>query len=101
MAVNRHVCATYCASVKREDVMRIGGYDERLLKWWGWEDLDLQSRLSRDGVTCLPDPSMQVVHLAHGRTGCFEVWEYNRRLHEDPDKPTVANQGREWGVIRT
>jgi len=99
IAVSRKVSASYCASVRKKDVVAIGGYDERY-KVWGWEDIDVQSRLSISGVKCVSDNNIKVVHLAHGYTGCFENWEINKKLHENPDKPMVANQGKEWGIIK-
>lgn len=100
LVVQRGVSATYSASIKKEELEAVGGWDERFLPRWGWDDLDLQSRISMNKVQCISDSSMEVVHLAHGYTGCFEVWEYNKALHDDPNKPIVANQGKEWGVIR-
>lgn len=100
IAVQRKVSATYSASIKKKELEAIGGWDERFLPHWGWDDIDMQSRISMNGVKCVSDIRMEVVHLAHGYTGCFEVWEYNKALHSDPDKPVVANQGKEWGVIR-
>jgi len=99
IAVQRNVRATYNASVKRDALIRIGGWDERFKNFWGWEDLDLQSRLGMAGIQCIGDESIQAIHLAHGYTGCFEVWDYNKKLHEDPNKPIIANQGKEWGKI--
>jgi len=101
IAVSRRVSACYCASARKEWLVAIGGFDERFLPHWGWDDIDLQSRLSRFGVNCISDENIKVVHLAHGYTGCFEKWNYNKTLHDDPNKPIVANKGKEWGVIRT
>lgn len=100
IAVSRSVCATYCASVRKEDLMKVGGWDERFIHYWGWDDIDLSSRLGLSGVRIISDPQIEVVHLAHGYTGCHEVWEFNKKLHEDPNKPIIANQGKEWGMIR-
>jgi len=100
IAVSRHVTASYCASVRRKRLMEVGGWDERFIRFWGWDDIDLQSRLGRNGMRTISDPTIEMVHLAHGYTGCFEVWHYNKKMHDDPNKPIVANQGKEWGVIR-
>jgi len=99
IAVSRKVSALYCASVRKDDLMAIGGFDERYKKW-GWEDIDLQSRLGMVGIQCISDENIQLIHLAHGYTTCFENWYCNKKLHEDPNKPVVANQGKEWGVVR-
>ena len=99
IAVSRCVRATYCASVKKGNLEYIGGFDERFLPHWGWDDIDLQSRLGMAGIKCICDSTIQVVHLAHGYTGCYEKWHFNKELNDDPDKPTVANEDVDWGVI--
>jgi len=100
IAVLRKVNAPYCASCWKEDLMKINGFDERYLPFNGYEDVDLLSRLSRVGVQTISDEDIQLIHLAHGYTGCFENQHYNKKLNEDPNKPIVANQNIEWGRTR-
>ncbi len=100
MAVLRKVSSVYCSSVMKKHLIDIGGFDERFLPHWGWDDIDCQSRLSKAGINCISDEKIKVIHLAHGYTGCCEVFEYNRKLHDDPNKPIITNQGKEWGVIK-
>lgn len=98
IAVLRTVYATYCASIKKKYVMQIHGFEEKLERW-GFDDINLQSRLSMAGAECKADPKIECVHLIHGYTGCFEWFDISKKLHEQYSKEPIANQGREWGQI--
>jgi len=96
--VRRNEKATYCASVRKENLMRIGGWDQGF-KRWGFDDLDAIERLGKIGVKNISDNNIICVHLAHGMTG-LEWFEESKRYHERPNKPTIANQGMKWGEIK-
>ena len=54
-----------CLAVRREDFLRVGGFDEDLFMYF--EDLDLCERILRIGLEVVQLPKARVVHLG-GRT---------------------------------
>jgi len=96
--VRRNEFGLYCSSIRKENLMRIGGYDEGFQNW-GFNDIDVLDRLNRIGIKEVSDNNIICVHLAHGITG-LEWFEQSRRYHERPNKSIVANQEIEWGVIK-
>lgn len=98
MAVQRGVRAVYCASVKRKHLMEVHGFEENM-KWWGFEDINLQTRLSMIGVNCECDPEIVCVHIAHSYNECFQWFDISKKLHEQYSKHPIANEGRKWGKI--
>jgi len=85
------------AGVMREEMMAIGGWDERFI-FWGSEDNDMMGRLGRNGVVHISNRNMEVVHLWHPRPPMEAIGDANESLMCEKDKPIVANQGKEWGM---
>ena len=54
------------ASIARQALLRMGGYDEEYTGW-GVDDVDLTYRLMRDGVPLLIDSAPTVYHQEHPR----------------------------------
>src|SRR5204863_3571990 len=53
-------------SVRRDDLLAVGGYDERF-RGWGWEDLELGYRLHRLRLRLHFDTGAWCVHYPHAR----------------------------------
>jgi GT2 family glycosyltransferase len=73
------------ASLKRELLERVDGYDESFR--WGYEDLDLGLRLDWFGVRLVYDPSCEVEH-AHEPT--LEAWKGRMRIVAGAERQFVA-----------
>lgn len=57
-------------SVRREAILRLGGYDENFLGWAFREDSDFAIRLWQSGATIVHDPEAGITHLACPAGGC-------------------------------
>lgn len=90
--------APFVAGVMRAELIAIGGWDERFTKW-GNDDNDLMGRLGRNGIHHIADNSMIARHQAHKRPPQNMIGDANEGLLYEVDKPIVANQGVEWGMI--
>lgn len=73
------------ASVKRELLERVGGYDETFQ--WGYEDLDLGLRLASLGFQLVYTPEAEVEHL-HPPT--LEAWQDRMRIVAGAERQFVA-----------
>jgi len=98
--INRNVCAAFSASIRKEHLVAVGGFDERFQSCWGYDDFDLQDRLQMSGVDLISEPNIVSIHLRHGATGDHIPVNSNEILYKDKRKPMVANQGKKWGVIK-
>jgi glycosyltransferase involved in cell wall biosynthesis len=56
--------ATGNVSMAREDLLKVGGFDEGFTGW-GYEDIELGYRLFRDGIPFIKDSSIINYHLMH------------------------------------
>jgi glycosyltransferase involved in cell wall biosynthesis len=83
-------------SMRRVDLERIGGYDERF-NGWGWEDSELAARAIAAGLYVVPVYAASGHHIAHPARSPFK-WreaERNRRLYQQLlDQPTDSNDHR-------
>jgi glycosyltransferase involved in cell wall biosynthesis len=87
-------------------LLDVGGWDEEFPEPYGWEDIDLFTRLRIAGHNQICDPDIQIVHQWHKpstRPAHKNHARYiNKGFHIDerPDHPDlVANRGLEWGRI--
>ena len=97
-----HSMAPFVGGVMREELMSVGGWDERF-KYWGNDDNDLMYRLGLNGCAHFVDDSMVALHQYHSRPPqeafgegaehCNHLW-----LNEK-NKSIVANIGKEWGIL--
>ncbi|AUX26879.1 uncharacterized protein SOCEGT47_074490 [Sorangium cellulosum] len=75
-------------SIGREDFMRLGGYDERMGRRWGAEDLELGYRAEQAGMTLCHREDAVVLHMDHdvcGREGDHaHALSYFAEKHRDP-----------------
>ena len=97
--------ATWTCLYKRQWLMNIGGWDE--FGWpdpWGWEDVELCTRLRISGVGQFNDLGAVATHMWHPTRICRQdrneaYFRSKPFLHDErPDHPElIANQGLEWG----
>lgn len=98
--------ATWIALYKREWLLAIGGWDEDFPDPWGWDDVDLNTRLRIRGIGQFIDHAIHATHQWHphrGGSGQFRNEEHFKAKgfngNEYPEHPSLfANVGREWGV---
>ena len=99
--------ATYIALYKRQWLLDIGGWDEGFPDPWGWDDVDLATRLRVTGHGMFIDPGIRATHLWHPGRWSFQPDQVRNSDHffakgfqgdERPDHPDlIANHG-DWGV---
>lgn len=108
--------ATWVAMYKREWLLTLGGWDEfGFPDPWGWDDVDLCTRLRIWGVGHRINQEIVATHQWHPNRMCRqdrnEAYFRSKGFHyegddgsrtgENPNSPElVANRGREWGVIK-
>lgn len=97
----------FCGSVRRSDVLKIGGFDEdfgRNIGGYGYDDDDFAFRLSVSGVRFLFRDDIAIHHQWHPlEAGCYGL-ESNEKLFLEKirqigagERTYEANQGRKWG----
>jgi len=100
-SIHRPVAYHFCNAILREDLEKIGGFDERFAKGIGFDDDDLVRRIRKAGIniTIIDDPF--VIHQKHHRTDYGLIWTQrmlNKALFDktanDPVKPP---QNRYYG----
>lgn len=103
--------ATFVCMYEREWLMRLGGWDESFTGAWGWDDVDLATRLRISGINQHICPDMSVIHQFHEHLPPHlqgqashdnEMYMISKHLNEitDQNDPRlIANQGKDWGVI--
>lgn len=102
--------APFAALYRKEWLMDINGWSENF-KSWGYDDTDLLTRLSFNGIQQHIDMDIQCIHQWHEKLPPhiqYEAVMHNERLmvsknfnKQDPNNDIVANKGIEWGIIKT
>ena len=103
--------ATYTALWgRREDMLAIGGWDEGFPGVWGFDDIDMLTRMRIYGCNQIIDNDIEILHQFHTNTGHSlgaanglvenDVYFQSKGLDHNSDN-LVANVGREWGVVRS
>jgi len=99
--------APFTALWKKEWIEEIGGWDEQFPGNWGWEDIDILTRLRICGHGQYIDQSMKAIHQFHGLGGDQELknekhFRAKSFCHGDETKTEdlVANKNIEWGQIK-
>jgi glycosyltransferase involved in cell wall biosynthesis len=98
--------APHTALWKKEWLLAVGGWDESFPGPWGWDDTDLLTRLRINGIGQHIELAMRAVHQFHGlgadpdsrNEAHFFAKSFNGDETNTAD--VVANQGRDWGVVR-
>lgn len=100
--------APYTALWNKEWVEAVGGWDEEFPGSWGWDDIDLLTRLRITGHGQFIDLKSKVLHQFHGLGGDVDfINEHHFKSKsfchgdESDHRDLVANKGFEWGKIRT
>lgn len=102
--------APYTAAYRREWLMEIGGWDESFPGNWGWDDIDLITRLRINGHPQTIADGIEVLHQWHdtpveqaadGRMNeeHFYGKSFHSALGEKDTTDVVANKGVEWGKL--
>ena len=105
--------APFAAFYKKEWLFEIGGWDENFSLiygggGWGFDDVDLLTRLRTMGHGQIKSPQIQVIHQWHDRPPqkIADGWKRNEELMraknvtDDSSNPNlVANREREWGKL--
>jgi GT2 family glycosyltransferase len=98
--------APYSALWNRAWLLEVGGWDEGFPGNWGWDDIDLLTRLRLCGHGQYIALEIEGVHLFHGLGGDtdFINEKYFRAKSFSSDESNltdlVANKEREWGVAK-
>lgn len=96
--------APYIALYKKSWLTAIGGWDESFPNSWGWDDIDLLTRLRIHGHGQHIALDMEAIHLFHGLGGDHNQANERHFLSksfvpdESQDEDVVANRGIEWGI---
>jgi glycosyltransferase involved in cell wall biosynthesis len=102
--------APFSALYNRNWLEHVGGWDEEFPGPWGWDDIDLLTRLRIKGINQHIALDVKALHQWHGPKHRGDVDFQNEQYFrakdfvaggvESPDLPDlIANQDREWGVI--
>lgn len=95
--------APYACFYMHDWLMEVGGWDEGFPGPWGWDDTDLLTRLSRSGHEQIRPEQIEVRHQYHPP---FQGDQFpNAHYFEakdlyNSDEFIVANEGKEWGVLK-
>lgn len=104
--------ATFAALYERKWLLELGGWDEGFKGAWGWDDIELATRLRIHGINQHICAKMEVLHQWHphlpphlmGQASQInEQYFQSKKLNEvtEKDDPRlIANQGVEWGIIK-
>lgn len=101
--------APFAALYHRDWLTAVGGWDEEFPGPWGWDDIDLLTRLRITGINQHIALDVKALHQWHGPENRGDENFINERYfqakgfngNERPDHPLlVANQGKEWGVLK-
>jgi len=102
--------APFSALYRKEWLMEINGWDEGFVHW-GWDDTDLLTRLSFNGVGQEIARDIEVIHQWHDKLPPdvqmkASVTNEKRMMSKtldknNPNNELVANKGKEWGIIET
>lgn len=107
-AVNHQ--ATFTALYEKKWIEMVGGWDESFPGAWGFDDIDLCTRLRIKGINQHICPRMEVIHQWHPHLpphlqgpAMFANEKHMQDKHlndNDLENPNlVANRDKEWGVI--
>jgi len=103
--------APFTALYNRAWLLDVGGWDEQFPGPWGWDDIDLLTRLRIKGVNQHIALGVKVLHQWHGpkhrgdvnfqNEGYFRAKSFVAGGVESPDlADIIANRGIEWGKVK-
>lgn len=90
--------APYTALYRRDWLMAVRGWDESFPDPWGWDDVDLASRLRLTGIGQFVDPDVGVTHQYHepGYYG-FSQDANEQHFRSKGDDPVANRDLADWG----
>lgn len=102
--------ATFAALYEKKWIMELGGWDEAFPGAWGFDDIELCTRLRINGINQHICPEMEAVHQWHPHlplhiqgpaSAANDNYFQSKRLDllKKGDEGLVANKGKEWGII--
>jgi glycosyltransferase involved in cell wall biosynthesis len=115
--------ATFTALYEKKWLMDLGGWDEAFPGAWGFDDIELCTRLRINGINQHICPDMEVIHQWHPhlpphiqgpQAAANDEYFKSKRLdlveqdileqkrlgtYKGPDERLIANKGKDWGVI--
>lgn len=101
--------ATFCALYEKAWIEAVGGWDEGFPGNYGWDDIDLCTRLRINGHGQVIDQDMEAIHQWHihqpPHIGGVEADKndkyFKAKNMTDINSPyIIANQGKVWGIIK-
>lgn len=97
--------APYTALWKKEWLEELGGWDEGFPGYWGWDDIDLLTRLRINGHGQYIALEVEGVHLFHGLGGDADFINekyFRSKSFSQGDETNhadlIANKERQWGT---
>lgn len=101
--------ATFCALYERAWIEEVGGWDEEMPGNYGFDDIDLCTRLRVSGYNQIIDSDMEAIHQWHphqpphlmGQNAHLNDLYFANKNIQDKNSPfVVANKNHEWGIIK-
>lgn len=92
--------APFSAGVMKKELMEVGGWDERYI-YWGNDDNDLMNRLGKNGCKHVVLQDLRIFHQWHQRPPQKAIEDANESLLYEKNTKTIANQGIQWGRMRS
>lgn len=116
--------ATFLCMYEKDWLMEIGGWDEGFPGAWGWDDIDLATRLRINGINQHISTELEAIHQWHPHLPPHEMGKASldnerymkdkqlnrveeeilekKRLgvYKETDPRLIANIGVEWGQIK-
>ena len=107
----KNLQATWACLYKRDWLIEIGGWDEGFPGAWGFDDIELCTRLRINGINQFVDLDIECVHQWHSHLPPHiqgpmmtlnDDYFKSKRLDllAKGDSGLIANAGKEWGVIK-
>ena len=102
--------ATFIGCYEKSDLMAINGWDEAFTGAWGFDDIELATRLRINGVNQKVCMDIEAIHQYHAHLPphiqgeamvANENYMKSKRLDllNKGDQGLIANQNKEWGKI--
>lgn len=98
--------ALWSWGILKEHLYAVGGYDEEMATSWGFDDIDISTRLRCNRVHQRIQTDMKAIHMYHDKVPSHlrDSWAINEQIFLDKNtdvnpETIVSNRGKEWGVI--
>lgn len=96
--LTEHSQAPFVGAVLREEIEKVGGWDERF-RFWGNDDNALMNKLGLNGCHHKVYDELKIFHQWHERPPREAMGDYNEPLLYEKNSSPINNVGKEWGVI--